>query len=113
MRIAIFAAGLLVGFVNTYGYQLFVPDTYSQDLKATAALVAAYVKHWDEHKAWPAPGTGQNDHLIFKGSEPPSTHSSDRRRDFYRTLDGGGRQLDVILWNDGRIEIKPLKPGAC
>jgi hypothetical protein len=113
MRIIIFAAGLLVGFSAAHGYQLSVPDTYTHDLKATAALVASYVKHWDEHKAWPEPGTGRNDHLIFKSSEPTSKEFPDRRRDFYRTLDGGGRQLDVILWKDGRIEIRALVPGAC
>jgi hypothetical protein len=113
MRKIIFAAGLLVGFLATEAYELWVPDTYSQDLKATAALVAAYVKHWEAHRAWPEPGTGQNEHLIFKGSEPSSTQFPDRRRDYYRTLDGGGRQLDIILWKDGRIEIRALAPGAC
>jgi hypothetical protein len=71
-----------------------------------ANLVGTYVRHWDENGEWPAAGNYQSANLIFKSTEPSSMSFPDRRRDFYRTLHSGGLELDLILWADGRCEVK-------
>ena len=78
---------------------------YRADVVETAALVAQYVRHWEKSGTWPKPGTYNTNKLIYKGTEPAKGGLSGRRRDFYRTLFDGGRELDVILYDDGRIEV--------
>ena len=81
-------------------------STYHHDLSDVAQLVAAYVRHWEHNGEWPTAGTFETPNLIYKDSEASFPGFPGRRRDFYRTLHEGGRELDVILWSDGRIEVK-------
>ena len=90
---------------------------YRNDLIETAALVAQYVQHWEKSGTWPKPGTYDTNVLIYKGTESGNPTFPNRRRDFYRTLFDGGRELDVILYDDGRIDVdvlwdrEPVAPG--
>jgi hypothetical protein len=81
---------------------------YRGDLVETAALVAQYVRHRERNDKWPEPGTYNTKALIYKGTETGGPAFPNRRRDFYRTLFDGGRELDVILHDDGRMEIDVL-----
>lgn len=81
-------------------------STYHEDISDSCRLVATYVRYWEREGEWPSPGMFQTKDLIYKDSEDSSAQFPDRRRDFHRTLHDGGKELDVILWNDGRIEVK-------
>lgn len=88
---------------------------YSSGISETAALVAQYVRQWEQNDAWPKPGTYNTNVLIYKGTESGDPMFPGRRRDFYRTRFDGGRELDVILYDDGRINVqvfRDLEPGS-
>jgi hypothetical protein len=78
-------------------------DTYGNDVAEVATLVAAYVRVWERDGQWPSTPY-QSENLIFKGTESSDKNFPGRRRDFYRVLHDGGRELDVILWDDGRMK---------
>ena len=71
----------------------------------TASLIARYVRVRETTGQWPAPGTWDTDVLVYKGTES----GPDRRRDFYRTTFAHGRELDLLLYDDGRIEVNVLE----
>ena len=86
-----------------------ISSQYSSDISETANLVAQYVRQWEQNDVWPKPGTYNTNVLIYKGTESGDPMFPGRRRDFYRTHFDGGRELDVILYDDGRIDVKVLR----
>ena len=82
---------------------------YRSDLVDVAALVAQYVRHWEAAGEWPKPGTYNTKTLIYKGTESGTPNFPNRRRDFYRALFDGGRELDVIMYDDGRISVEVFR----
>ena len=82
---------------------------YRSDIIEVAAMIAQYIRQWETTGGWPEPGTYNSDVLIYKGTESGTPQFPDRRRDFYRTLFDGGRELDVIMYDDGRISVDVLQ----
>ena len=83
-------------------------NQYGRDVEETAALVAEYVRAWDKNGIWPKPDSFKTKSLIYKGTEATSPTFPGRRRDFYRTPFDGGRELDIVMFNDGRMEVKVI-----
>lgn len=81
---------------------------YRSDVIETATLITQYVRHWEKTGDWPKPGTYDTRVLVYKGTEPDNAAFSNRRRDFYRSQFDGGRELDIILYDDGRISVDVL-----
>ena len=81
---------------------------YGRDIEETAALVAEYVRAWEKSGSWPKPDSFRAMSLIYKGTEASSPTFPGRRRDFYRTTFDGGRELDIVMYGDGRIEVKVI-----
>jgi hypothetical protein len=88
-----------------------VPESaYSQqyrlDVEETARLVSFYSRHWHEKRSWPEPNAFTGTNFVYKGTETNSVTHPNSRRDFYRTDYDSGRELDVVLTDDGTVEVK-------
>lgn len=85
---------------------------YAVDVRETARLVSFYLSNWQQHGRWPTASNFVSTNFVFKGTETNSITHPNRRRDFYRTLYQGGRELDVILMPDGNIDVMVFGPNA-